>query len=357
MNEMSDPLDTLARYAPTSNSICAEWSPEHSLDVLADIIGNNCAAGAAVSPGHNVGLHFVPARAGSRRRRWASAVPLAASVAVLAVAAGVIVAVLSSGRSGSHDAAGGLGPAFNPPAGLPNTSLSSTQYSYRVDQQIDLDANGKPKQHSQNALLDRNYVSPNGDIVSFRTGSQQGCFTFAHSGKPSFQEPTRSFFQSLPTDVGALNSYLRGHVAGSTSRNEAVFVAVGDALRTADGLATPRLRGALFAVLSRTPGVVVHENDQDYLGRPAIRADFVDQRNRPGEIQSLYFDPTRFQLLEERSGSNSQPQTYNGPSGPYEAQPPPGDTPQELTGAAYVDVMTSETIVDKLPTIPPNCNH
>lgn len=367
MNEMSDKrasdyvMDRLTEYAPTSTSVYAEWSTTRSNEILTDIIGKGDVASAvAADPGvHEIPLRFLPA-SGSRRRRWASALPLAASVAVLAVAAAVIVAILPSGRSGSDGAAGRLGPAFDPPAGLSNTSLGSGQYSYRVDQQIDLDANGKPKPHGLDAMIDRNWVAPNGDILSVRTGSQNECYTFAHSAKPNFQEPTQAFFAALPTDVGALARFMRDRVDGSSSREEAVFVAVGDALRTADGLASPRLRAAFVAVLSRTPGVVVHENAQDYLGRPAVRADFVDERKRPGEIASLYFDPTTFQLLEQRSGNTSQrnasqPKAQNFPSAPYDAPPASGDSPDDLTGAAYVDVMTSEKVVDKLPTIPPNC--
>jgi hypothetical protein len=108
-------------------------------------------------------------------------------------------------------------------------------------------------------------------------------------------------------------------------------------------------------VLSRTPGVLLHENQTDHLGRPAIRADFVDQRIRPGEVHSLYFDPASFRMLEERQGSNGRPTTYTGPSPAYDAAPGPGQDPQVLTGAAFVTVMTSERVVDSLPTVPTDC--
>ena len=152
----------------------------------------------------------------------------------------------------------------------------------------------------------------------------------------------------MPTDPDKLNKYMRSHVTGSTSRDEAVFVAVGDALRIADGLASPKLRAAFLAVLSRTPGVTLFEGQRDDLNHPAIRADFVDQANRPGEVQSLYFDPTTFQLTEMGGGTNGQP--THGPENypPYDAHPKPGVDPVRL-GHRGGEVMRTEQVVDSAP--------
>ena len=110
----------------------------------------------------------------------------------------------------------------------------------------------------------------------------------------------------------------------------------------------------MLAVLSRTPGVFVHENTVDYLGRKAIRADFVDQQIRPGEIQSLYFDPVTFQFLEERDGSLGSP-GHAGPSPAYTAHAASTGTPVELTGRASLDVMQTEVTLDTLPPLPAGC--
>lgn len=348
-------LDSLACFAPTAGSVASEWSPALRIDTLAGIIGTGePAADPAV---HDIRLHFLPADPTPRRRQRARGMSVAASVGVLVTAAGVLLALLFSGGSGGQTQPGGLGAAFDPPAGLSDATLGPHHYSYRIDQQMDLDANGKPKAQGQDAMIDRSWVSPKGDIVSFRTGSQNGCFRFKHSGNPSFQEPTQSFFDSLPIGVDPLNTYLRKHVSGSTSREEAVFVAVGDALSTADGLATPRLRAALVGVLSRTRGVYVHKNVRDYFGRAALRADFIDPKSRPNVVASLYFDPATFQLLEERNGTTSQPNPYTGPSPAYDAPPATANHPQELTGAAYIDIATTEKVTDVLPTIPPTCSN
>lgn len=355
MNDIqpADVLEAVAAIAPRAGSLDGEWPPPRRARVRDAI---TASADATDPDAVEIPIRFRPARALASRRRWSRALPVAASVVALAAAAGAVVTVATSGGgSGRTTPAGGVGAAFDPPANLSDTALGASQYSYRVFEQIRLDANGRPVANAQDAMTDRNWVAANGDILSFRTGSQNGCFSFALSGRPSFSQPTRAFFAALPTDVGTLNTYLRDHVEGSSSRDEAVFVAVGDALRTADGLASPKLRGALLGVLSRTPGVLLHENQTDHLGRRAIRADFVDQRIRPGQVQSLYFDPTTFRLLEERDGSNGAPTTYNGPSPAYDAAPGPGQDPDALTGAAFLTVMTGEQVVDSLPTIPKDC--
>ncbi len=295
-------------------------------------------------------------RATQHRRRYL--VPVAAGIALVA-AAGVVVAVVAS-KSGSSDGysapAGSLGQTFDPPSGLSNKAIGPSQYSYRVLRQMQVDASGKPEVHDDSAMVDRSYVAPNGDILSFRTGSQHGCMQFPQSGSADFGMPSAAFFRGMPTDVGKLTTYLRNHVQGSSSRDEAVFVAVSDALRTSGGLASPRLRAAMVGALSRTPGVLVHLNQRDYLDRPAIRADFVDQRIRAGEIHSLYFDPTTFALLEERQGSNGQ-STAEPTSSPGYNQPAPRRdlSTDVISGPAFVDVMVTDKVVGKLPTIPANC--
>jgi hypothetical protein len=334
---MSD-IDSLVRaYAPDE---LPEWTPERRDDVLAAIIRESGADPAAV----RIPLTSTVAH---RRRRHGGIV---ASVAALTAAAAAIAAVvLDDGDSTPRQVPSGGSAAWDPPAGLSDRSLPDGKYSYRVFEQIELNAAGDPVPGAQDAMVDRNYVAGNGDIVSFRTGSQEGCQRFPVGGSADFEMPSRAFLDGLPTDPDRLEEYLRGHVQGSSSLDEAVFVAVSDALRTADGLASPKLRAAMLAVLSRTPGVTVFEGQRDYLGRPAIRADFVDQAIRPGEVHSLYFDPATFQLTEERFGSNGEPTSYDGPSPAYTAHAEPGTDPVQLDTPAFVTVMRSEQVVDSVP--------
>lgn len=335
-----DLLDRLAAYRPTPGSLDADWPVAERTRARARLLGAE-----PVRP-----LRFRPAR----RPVLRTLAPLAAGVAVLALIAGVLVTALSGSGSGSagQRTAGGL-----PPAGRATDVPSAGQYAYRYDQQIDLDAAGSAITDGPDELRNRTWVSVDGDIVTSRDGSQSGCEVFARQGGPSMQEPTRDFFAGLPTDVAQLKTYLRSHVSGSSSRDEAVFVAVGDALRNGDLLATSELRAALVDVLGETPGVTVHPDQRDYLDRPATRLDFVNEQTRPGEIQSVYFDPQTYQLLEERDGSSGQPASYSGPSPAYDA-PPAGsiETPDQLAGAAYLNVMVEEGVVDSIPFDPGNCH-
>lgn len=345
---MIDTFDAVTSCAPTPESIGAEWTAARQDAVLAAILGD--------VPGQHTSRVEIPIQPRptptrhGRRRVHAVGV----SVAALTAAAAAIAALILSGGSGRPDSAPGSGPVIDPPPGLSEQALPAGKYSYRVVEQIELDEHGKPVPGAADAMTDRSYLDAAGNIISFRAGSQHGCFRFPNQS-PDLSEPSVAVLAKLPTDVHALGRFLRAHVDGSSSRDEAVFVAVADALRTADGLASPKLRAALLAVLSRTPGVQIHRGQRDYLGRPAIRADFVDQQIRPGEVHALYFDPVSFQLLEEGTWSNGQPSTYNGPSPAYTAHPPAGVDPDQLPPAGFVTVMTTERVINALPAIPPTC--
>lgn len=363
MNKTSDPnspdvMTAVAACRPSAAAFAAEWNAERQSETLTAIIGDGALAldPTGGAPRSEIRLQFLPTRSAAQGRRRTRQLSLVASFAVLAAVAGTVAAVVSTGSGdggvSGRLAAASLGPAYDPPTGLSTTAIGAKQYSYREVRQIDLDAAGQPVPNGRDAMVNRNWVSPDGDIMSVRTGSQDGCATLPFQGPATFADANLSFLASLPTDVDALNRYMRAHVQGSSSLDGAVFTAVGDALSTTDGLASPRLRAAFVGVLSRTPGVIVHPDVTDYLNRPAIRADFVDQRTRPGQIQSLYFDPTTFQLLEQRTGSTDRANTYSGPSPAYNATAPTSTDPTTLSGAALVVVMTTEKTVDKLPTVP-----
>jgi hypothetical protein len=330
-----DPIDRLAVYRPTAGTLEAEWPAADRSRTRAALL--------RTTPRRS--LRFRPAQ----RRVSRTLGPVAAGLAVLVLIGGLLVIALGgAGRSTTP----GAGPSGG---GVETAVPGDGQYAYRYDRQIDLDANGQEVPDGPNEMRDRSWVSPDGNIVSAREGSQSGCTTFPRQGT-SLEEPTTQFFAGLPTDVGQLTAYLRSHVSGSSSQDEAVFVAVGDALREGDLLATTELRAALVGVLRNTPGVTVHEHQQDYLGRPSVRVDFVDERHRPGEIHSMYFDPGTYQFLEEREGSSGQPDTYRGPSPAYDAPPSASTgTPDQLTGAAFIDVMVEERVVDSIPFDQSSC--
>jgi hypothetical protein len=336
-----DVLERVRRYAPTAASVAGEWTIVKDDEVVGRIL--------AAPAGEVVPLHFVPARP-PRRARWNRMLPVAASAAVLALAMGGLIALLPA--SGGDGAGGGrpTGPVFDPPPGLSTVpEAGAHQFVHQVTEQITLDPHGRPVSTSDFAMVMRDYLAPDGRIVSYRSGQQNGCDAFGPPQRPSFDEPTRAGFAAMPTGVAKLKRYLRSHVSGSSSRDEAVFVAVGDSLREGSLLASPRLRAAMVAVLSRTPGVTVHLNQLDYLGRASVRADFVDQRLSPGDVESLYFDATNFRLLEERSGRNGEPTRYAGPSPAHNGHGERGADPERLSYPASLTLVRSATVVDKAP--------
>lgn len=325
---MTDVLDRVATFAPTAASVAGEWTIASDDAVLARITRER---DAEVLP-----LQFVPARP-TRRTQWRRMLPVASSAAVLAVAAGGLIAVLP-GAGSDQPGARPTGPVFDPPAGLSaKPDVGSGQIGYR-------EMVGARGTSAGRSSAERVWIRPDGSTIR-----SAGDCTWHRPEVVAFDEPTAAFLAALPTDVGRLSGYLRRHVEGSSSRDEAVFVAVGDMLREADGLASPRLRAALVAVLSRTPGVTLHRSDRDALGRPALRLDFVDQRIRPGEVQSLYFDPAAFHLVEERDGTNGEPQRYTGPSPAYTGHGQTGRDPERLAGPGDATVVRKQAVVTSVP--------
>jgi hypothetical protein len=342
--------ETVGRFAPTAASAAAQWTPARQESVLTSIVGGHAASGRDLDVVHELLVDAPTTRA--RRRR--ALLPLAASVAVFAAAAGTVVALLP-GSSGSNDAGSAAvlptGSPFDPPAGLSTKALPAGTWSYDVTQQNDIDAQGRVVANGTDSMTIRTWTNARGDVYDERSGQQNGCTFRPLRHAAGLEFPTVAFFRSLPTDVTKLRAYLRSQAQGSSSsRDEAVFVAVADTLRTAGALASPRLRAAFVAVLSRTPGVILHRNALDQLGRPALRLDFVDQQIRPGEVHSLFFSPTDFRLVEERFGSNGAPKRYTGPSPAYTHSASTGVDPQALTGKAYVETHTGDRLVHKLPS-------
>lgn len=341
--------ETVGRFAPTAASTATAWTAGRQESVLASIVGERATGGHGLDVVHELLVDAPAARA--RRRR--ALLPLAASVAVFAAAAGTVVALLP-GRSGGNDAgsAGALpaGSPFDPPAGLSTKALPAGTWAYNVTQQNDIDAQGRVVARGTDTMTIRTWTNARGDVYDERSGQQNGCTFRPLRHAASLDLPTVAFFRSLPTDVTRLQAYLRGQAHGSSSsRDEAVVVAVADTLRTAGALASPKLRAAFVAVLSRTPGVILHRNALDQLGRPALRLDFVDQQIRPGEVHSLFFSPTDFRLVEERFGSNGAPNRYTGPSPAYTHSASTGVDPQTLMGKAYVETHAGDRVVRTLP--------
>jgi hypothetical protein len=106
------------------------------------------------------------------------------------------------------------------------------------------------------------------------------------------------FMDSLPTTGSGLAAYLDTHVTGSSTKDEAIFTAVGDLIRLQG--APPALRAAAFQVLEHTAHITT-EPARDSLNRTAVKVTFHDPTGESGPT-SLLFDPATSVLLEEQEG-------------------------------------------------------
>jgi len=127
------------------------------------------------------------------------------------------------------------------------------------------------------------------------------------------------YASTMPTEPHLLDAFLRARALGSTSQDEAVFVAIGDMLR--QEAAPPAVRAAAIGVLGLNPKVTV-EHTTDTQTRPVLKVTFTDEAMRPGTRQYLYLAPDTGVLLGRGS---------NGP------------------GWDYHSVITNRQVVDALP--------
>lgn len=114
---------------------------------------------------------------------------------------------------------------------------------------------------------------------------------------PSFSDGPIDFSPAgsgrLPTDPDALRSLLDDRVKGSSSHDEAVFVALGDVLRM--GYVPAAARAAAIEVAAGLPEVTVTRT-----GTETTLA-FVDEEIRPGQVQAMVFDTATAALVREET--------------------------------------------------------
>jgi len=287
---MSDVLDDLAALRPGVATIERLWTPQQQADTLAAVLAHDRLPAV-----RDYRLTRPPRRAQRRRR--------ATGAAIVAIAAAVVslqVVLPGSGPGGAAPAAAAAleGLAITAAASDPADLAGPGQFRHLVVQtwQADMPDRGVAETRqtfeSWTAADGRSWRRNYGqDSTGYKIDQY---LAFPPGGDQTFSA-SPAYLASLPTDTTALRHYLRSHASGSTSRDEAVFVAVGDMLRT--GIAPPKLRAAAIRVLERTPHVGMGATHTDSLGRPVIRFDFVDNNRRANEIQSLLFDPKTASLV------------------------------------------------------------
>ena len=295
---MSDVLDDLVALRPDATTIDRVWAPQQQSGTLAAVLADGQRP---VARDHR--LTRPPRQA--RRRRYA----IGAAVLAVAAAAVSLQIVLP------HSSPGGATPAAA-------EALEGLAITAAASDPVDLAGPGQFRhlvvQTWQAAMPDRqvpetwqtfeSWTASDGRSWRHNYGHDSTghkidqSLAFPPGGDQTFSA-SPAFLAGLPTDAGRLRQYLRSHASGSSSRDEAVFVAVGDLLRT--GLASPKLRAAAIRVLEHTPHVTIGTPRTDALARSVIRFDFIDNSKRANEIQSLLFDSKSAALVEEIEGYGS----------------------------------------------------
>jgi len=284
MTPDTDTLALLAAYRPSVEQLEQDWPTARRAMIRADIQAISRQPSISISP---------LGRPRSLRKRWAAAGGLIGAAAATLLIVQVVLPSDSPGGSSSA-AAATLERLAIAVQSAPSDLVKPGQYRYLVDkrtagstQQSWTSYTGQTWRH------DRYY---DGTMVYYRSPERGN----------DLNNPSPHFLASLPTEPAELQSYLRSHLSGSTSLDEAVFVWVGDTLRL--GYAPPDLRAAAIRVLERTPHINV-QSTRDAIGRSTMQVTFTDEQNRPGESQSLFFDPSTSELLQEQETFSGETST------------------------------------------------
>lgn len=117
----------------------------------------------------------------------------------------------------------------------------------------------------------------------------------AHS-KPSLNEPTYRYLESLPTDPGRLLAKIYDETRGmGNGPHDEAFVTIGDLLR--EQIAPPKVSAALYRAAARIPGVTVVDRAVDAAGRRGVAVARADDGKRTEWI----FDKVTLRFLGERT--------------------------------------------------------
>lgn len=102
---------------------------------------------------------------------------------------------------------------------------------------------------------------------------------------------------ALPTDAEALLALIRPRVQGSSSNDEAVFVFLGDALRT--GYVPPEVARAMISAMARLPHIETARS-RTAAGAPCLAVRYAEPE-RPGELQGVCFAEDTASLVGEET--------------------------------------------------------
>ncbi|MDX6245622.1 MAG: hypothetical protein QOE76_3345 [Frankiales bacterium] len=271
-------LDRLATIDPHAATPTSAWvTPAERRDILDAIL---------TSP-HSGGFNADQQRSASRSRpRRASGLVL--GLATAAAVATITGAVSLPGLTSSAPRANAALEALAVAAGnAPADAVGAAQYRHLVKHLI-----------GDGTSMSETWIAADGSAWRWDTfiGTKEyfavPAPTEVATGELVFSP---ALLATLPTTSKALSHYLRGHVTGSNSTNDAVFTAVGDMFRA--GFTPPKLRAAAIGVIEGLPHVTTQATT-DLLGRPALAVTY----NVAGVGSSLLFDRSTAVLLGEDLG-------------------------------------------------------
>jgi hypothetical protein len=299
---LTDPIDILTATRPAEEDLARAFDTART-DHLLEVVRARGTAPASTA---------TPARAATpaprRGRRW-----LAVGL-VAAAAAGALA----------------IGPSLLDPRGAaPASALTSLAVTAAAQQegpipagkfahltvrevQSGLDAVAQePSAHAAPtpgpSTTPRSDTPPGPDVTTVRElwigadGSMYGEYTSAGRTQvylfPASSTANPAAMAALPTDPTALFDWLSRHTSGSNSPHEAVFVGVGDLMRT--GHLPPAVARAAIEALGKLPEVTTAKATTPS-GTPGIRVVFRDESVRAGS-QYLLFDSASADLVQEGS--------------------------------------------------------
>lgn len=303
----TDTMDRLRDLAPDPRDLTERWSASAQADLARQI-----TAGER----DTTRLRHRPTAVVRRPRRRLVIAALVAAAAALA-----LPAVLPSGTPGSASpaAAAELNRLAQVAADTPTDRLGPNQFVLTVTDSRQVGVGENPELGA--VVLDQrseDWTAYDGSLWSRRT-TPGDASPEIYVAEPQPASGTEHF-ASLPTDPESLLEYLRGHVSGSSSRDEAVFLAVSDLL--ADPTAPAPLRSAAAVALARTDHVSLGATTRDKLGREVSRFDFIDESIRPDMVQSVFVDRATAQAVGTKT---TQP------------------------GVSYASTLISAEVVDAVP--------
>lgn len=309
MTSVRDPFDVLTTHRPDEPTLQADWPSPRRAELLARVLD------AAATPTTQT-LATAPTRAwagtgvGATKPRqpslWRRPLPrLAAAVALAAAIGGYTL--ISPGTPRVAPAAGldtlsaiARSAAAQPiPPGQFAHQLAHFHATFRASfpaQTPDPDKGEPPP--SRGSQTRESWISADGIMWvrdTWSAGPTVERWKFCPGPAGDITRPTPATIDQWPTDAPALEALLRSEATGWTSEDEAVFVAIGDAL--ALGYTPPAIRAAAIDVLSNLTQVTTASRTVN--GVALLDASFRDEAARPGVTATLTFDSSTSELVAE----------------------------------------------------------